>query len=60
MERWLFWLQQQVGKWGSDPSTVRAITYDANGNVYFGLSLRTFWVIAEPDSLRSNLAGVQR
>jgi hypothetical protein len=29
-------LRQQVWKWGYDPSTVRAITYDANGNVYFG------------------------
>ena len=29
-------LRQQVGKWGYDPSTVSAITYDANGNVYFG------------------------
>jgi hypothetical protein len=29
-------MRQQVGKWGYDPSTVRAITYDANGNVYFG------------------------
>jgi hypothetical protein len=29
-------LRQQVGKWGYDPSTVRAITYDANGNVHFG------------------------
>jgi hypothetical protein len=29
-------LRQQVEKWGYDPSTVRAITYDANGNVYFG------------------------
>jgi hypothetical protein len=29
-------LQQQIWKWGYDPSTVRAITYDADGNVYFG------------------------
>jgi len=29
-------LRQQIWKWGYDPSTVRAITYDANGNVYFG------------------------
>jgi hypothetical protein len=29
-------LSQQIWKWGYDPSTVRAITYDANGNVYFG------------------------
>jgi hypothetical protein len=29
-------LRQQVWKWGYKPSTVRAITYDANGNVYFG------------------------
>jgi hypothetical protein len=29
-------LQQQIWNWGYDPSTVRAITYDANGNVYFG------------------------
>ena len=29
-------LRPQIWKWGYDPSTVRAITYDANGNVYFG------------------------
>jgi hypothetical protein len=29
-------LRQQVFKWEYDPSTVQAITYDANGNVYFG------------------------
>jgi hypothetical protein len=29
-------LQQQIWNWGYDPSTVRAITYHANGNVYFG------------------------
>jgi hypothetical protein len=29
-------LRQQVWMWGYDPSTVRAITYDANGNVDFG------------------------
>jgi hypothetical protein len=29
-------MRQQIGKWGYDPSTVQAITYDANGNVYFG------------------------
>jgi hypothetical protein len=29
-------LRQQIWKWGYDPSTVQAITYDANGNVYFG------------------------
>ena len=29
-------MRQQVWKWGYKPSTVRAITYDANGNVYFG------------------------
>ncbi len=29
-------MRQQVWKWEYDPSTVRAITYDANGNVYFG------------------------
>jgi hypothetical protein len=29
-------LRQQILKWEYDPSTVQAITYDANGNVYFG------------------------
>ena len=29
-------MRQQVWKWEYDPSTVQAITYDANGNVYFG------------------------
>ena len=29
-------MRQQVWDWEYDPSTVRAITYDANGNVYFG------------------------
>jgi hypothetical protein len=29
-------LRQQIWKWGYDPRTVQAITYDANGNVYFG------------------------
>lgn len=29
-------MRQQIFKWEYDPSTVQAITYDANGNVYFG------------------------
>jgi hypothetical protein len=29
-------MRQQVWDWEYDPSTVRAITYDANGNVYYG------------------------
>ena len=29
-------MRQQVWDWEYDPSTVQAITYDANGNVYFG------------------------
>jgi hypothetical protein len=29
-------LRQQIWMWEYDPNTVRAVTYDANGNVYFG------------------------
>jgi hypothetical protein len=29
-------MRQQILEWEYDPSTVQAITYDANGNVYFG------------------------
>jgi hypothetical protein len=29
-------MRQQILKWEYDPSTVQAITYDADGNVYFG------------------------
>jgi hypothetical protein len=29
-------MRQQILAWEYDPSTVQAITYDANGNVYFG------------------------
>ena len=29
-------MRQQILDWEYDPSTVQAITYDANGNVYFG------------------------
>jgi hypothetical protein len=29
-------MRQQISKWEYDPNTVQAVTYDANGNVYFG------------------------